>query len=168
MTAPVRVRPMLADDVEALLRVQLECYPAAMNETADVLLARWQACPDSAWVAVGARGEVGAYLVAYRSCWGKVSALGAPFAHHPQADVMYLHDLAIGRALRGQGVAALLVGAAREAARVAGLQGLALVSVNDTVRFWQGFGLQPEPVDAAGEQALGTYQGRAVYMAMSA
>lgn len=167
MTAAVQVRPMRADDVQALLRVQLECYPAAMNETAEVLLARWQACPDTAWVAVDARGDVGAYLVAYRSCRGKVSALGAAFAHHPEADVLYLHDLAIGRALRGQGVAGLLVSTARRAASQWGLHGLALVSVNDTVAFWQGLGLQPQDVDEAGVQALGTYEGRAVYMTNS-
>ena len=168
MSHPVPIRAMRLDDVDALLGVQAECYPPAMNEPAAVLAARWQACPDTAWVALGPDGQVGAYLVACRSRRGYVTPLGAALAHHPQADVMYLHDLAIGRALRGQGVAARLVGAAREAARVAGLQGLALVSVNDTVSFWQGFGLQPAPVDAGGEQALGTYQGRAVYMVMSA
>ena len=106
----------------------------------------------------------GAYLVGYRTLLGEVSPLGAAFAHHAQADGLYLHDLAIGRALRGRGVAQSLVAHARAQAQAWRLAGLALVSVNDTVAFWQGQGFAVAEVTSQGQAALATYTGRAVYM----
>lgn len=161
------VRLMRHDDLDAVLGVQAQCYPPEMNESREVLSQRLLACPDTAWVALDAQGQVGAYLVAYRSVWGKVTPLGRPFAHDAQADVLYLHDLGIGATLRGQGVAQRLIDVAREWAVVRGCRGLTLVSVNDTVPFWQRHGLEAVTVDAAGRGALATYPGRPVYMAVA-
>lgn len=165
MAGSVVVRAMRPDDLDAIVEVQAQCYPPDMNEPALLLAARLQACPDTAWVAVEPGTDVpGAYLVGYRTVLGKVSPLGGPFAHHPQADGLYLHDLAIGRALRGRGVAQLLVAHARARALAWHLAGLALVSVNDTVAFWRGQGFEPADVTPQGQAALDTYPGRAVYM----
>ena len=112
MTA-VQVRLMQREDVQAMLRIQAQCYPPSMNESAQVLTARHARCGETAWVAVDADGEVSAYLVAYRSRRGKVSCLGDAFAHEPQADVLYLHDLAIAAEWRGRGLARTLVDHAR-------------------------------------------------------
>ena len=154
---PWLIRPMQAEDVAAMLLVQGQCYPLGMNESGEVFRARFQACPDTAWVALDAQGQVGAYLVAYRSCLGKVAPLGQAFAHLPAANALYLHDLAIGAALRGQGLAAVLVQLARAQAAAMGLHALALVSVNDTVGFWQGMGFEVAPVEGDSAQALQTY-----------
>jgi ribosomal protein S18 acetylase RimI-like enzyme len=166
MSPPVgaTIRPMLGSDVPAMLEVQAQCYEPAMNESAEVLLARHEACPDTAWVALDAQGPVAAYLVAYRSCLGKPTPLGHAFEHVPDADVLYLHDLAIGATLRGQGVAQQMVLHARVQARAMGLRGLALVSVNDTVGFWQRMGFEIAQADAISELALNTYPGHARYM----
>ena len=161
----IHIRPMQAQDVPAMLAVQAQCYEPAMNEPCEVLLARFAACPDTAWVALDAHGQVGAYLVAYRSCLGKVTPLGHAFAHAPQPDVLYLHDLAIGTALRGQGVAQQLVGHARQQARHEGLRGLALVSVNGTVAFWQRLAFECGGLSPESEPMLNTYPGKAQYMA---
>jgi GNAT superfamily N-acetyltransferase len=158
------IRPMLGSDVPAMLGVQAQCYESAMNEPAEVLLARHEACPDTAWVALDAHGQVAAYLVAYRSRLGKPTPLGHAFEHALDADVLYLHDLAMGFALRGQGVAQQLVSHARAQARTMGLRGLALVSVNDTVGFWQCMGFEIAQADAISELALNTYPGNARYM----
>lgn len=155
---------MQAADVPAMLAVQAQCYEPAMNEPGEVLLARFEACPDTAWVAVAPTGEVGAYLVAYRSHLGKVTPLGHAFAHAPGADVLYLHDLAIGTALRGQGVAQQLLGHARAQAAQQGLRGLALVSVNGTVAFWQRMGFQVGVPCPDAEPLLHTYPTGAQYM----
>lgn len=160
------IRPMRADDVPAMLQVQAQCYPPHMNESAEVLMARWAACPDTAWVAEDARGQVAAYLVGYRSCWGQVSPLGEAFAHAAQPEMLYLHDLAIGHALRGQGAAQALVAEARRAASVQALEGLTLVSVNGSLAFWQRLGWRVMPLDATGQQALTTYADDAVYMGL--
>lgn len=165
MPAAVVVRAMRAADLEAVVRIQAQCYPPDMNEAAGLLQARLAACPDTAWVAVDAATDApGAYLVGYRTVLGKVSPLGAAFEHHARADGLYLHDLAIGQALRGRGVAQALVSHARAQARRWGLAGLALVSVNDTVDFWRGQGFEVAQVTPQGQAALDTYSGRAVYM----
>ena len=165
MSASVAVRLMRPDDLAAVADIQSHCYPPEMNEPLDLLEARLAACPDTAWVAVDTRNDVpGAYLVGYRTLLGKVSPLGAAFVHHSRPDGLYLHDLAIGRALRGQGVAQALVAHARAEAAQWGLQGLALVSVNDTVGFWMGQGFEVAEVSSQGQAALDTYWGRAVYM----
>jgi predicted N-acetyltransferase YhbS len=158
------LRAMQLEDVPAMLAVQRECYPLDMNEPAEVFQARFQACPDTAWVALDALGQVGAYLVAYRSCLGKVTPLGQAFEHASPADSLYLHDLAIGQALRGQGLAQRLVGHARGQARVSGLSALSLVSVNGTSPFWQRMGFELAPVTADSAQALNSYVQPALYM----
>lgn len=165
MSAAVVVRAMRPEDLDAVVEIQAQCYPPEMNEHPSLLAARLAACPDTAWVAVDAATDLpGAYLVGYRTLLGKVSPLGAAFAHHAQADGLYLHDLAIGRALRGRGVAPSLVAHARAQAQAWRLSGLALVSVNDTVTFWQGQGFGVAEVTPQGQMALDTYTGRAVYM----
>lgn len=165
MPALLTVRLMRPGDLQAIAEIQAQCYPPEMNEPPDLLAARLAACPDTAWVAVdAATGGPGAYLVGYRTLLGKVSPLGAAFEHHAQPDGLYLHDLAIGRALRGQGVAQTLVAHAREQASRRALAGLALVSVNDTVAFWRGQGFEVAHVSPEGQAALGTYWGTAVYM----
>lgn len=159
-----QIRPMRAADVPGMLVVQAECYPSHMHEPAEVLLARWQACGDTAWVACDAQGHVQAYLVGYWSRWGKVSPLGQAFAHSPAPEVLYLHDLAIGRSLRGQGTAQALLAVAQQACADRGMQGITLVSVNGSQPFWQRMGWRALTLDAAGQQALTTYADDAVCM----
>jgi predicted N-acetyltransferase YhbS len=163
-TRPFLIRPMQADDVPGMLAVQAECYPPHMNEPASVLLARWQACGDTAWVACDPKGQVVAYLVGYWSRWGKVSPLGQAFQHAAEPEVLYLHDLAIGLAVRGQGAAQALVAVARQACQAAGLQGMTLVSVNGSLAFWQRMGWAVMALDAVGQAALATYADDAVHM----
>lgn len=163
-TRPFQIRPMQADDVPGMLIVQAECYPPPMNEPASVLLARWQACGDTAWVACDPRGQVVAYLVGYWSRWGKVSPLGQAFRHAAEPEVLYLHDLAIGRSLRGQGAAQALLSVARRACSDRGMQGITLVSVNGSQPFWQRMGWDILVLDAAGQHALTTYADDAVCM----
>lgn len=159
------VRAMRSQDLEAVVEIQAQCYPPAMNEHPSLLAARLAACPDTAWVLADADTDVpGAYLVGYRTLLGKVSPLGGAFEHHAQADGLYLHDLAISLAWRGRGVAQTLVAHARAQALTWRLTGLALVSVNDTVGFWQGQGFAVAQVTTPGQAALDTYPGQAVYM----
>jgi GNAT superfamily N-acetyltransferase len=163
-TMPPVIRAMRLEDVPAMLVVQRQCYPLDMNEPAEVFQARFQACPDTAWVVLDASGQVGAYLVAYRSLLGKVTPLGHAFEHAPGADALYLHDLAIGPSLRGQGLAQALVQHARTQGLASGLQALSLVSVNGTVPFWQRMGFELVCVVPESAQALQSYVQPALYM----
>ncbi len=151
--------PMAEADLDAVLAVQAACYPPAMQEGADVVRARLRASPDTVLVARDGDG-VCAYLFAYPSRLGKVTPLGGEFAVPDSPDTLYLHDLAVAPRAAGRGVARRLVDAML--ARAGGLRHSALVSVQDTRRFWESLGY----TRAAGDRAaLATYPADALYMA---
>lgn len=163
---------MRASDLDAVLRVQAACYPASMQEAGDIVLARLRAAPATCLVACDGvevdDGDADAdadavlgYLFAYRSQLGMVTDLGAHFDPTPDGDTLYLHDLAIGPRGAGRGLARALVTDILALARSAGLRQAALVSVQDSARFWHGLGFRGEPTDAAG---LATYPPGALYM----
>lgn len=155
------LRPMEEGDLAAVLDVQAACYPPAMQEPADVVLARLRASADTVLVACDALG-VCAYLFAYPSRLGKVTPLGGAFALAADADTLYLHDLAVTPRAAGRGLARALVARLLGEARARGLLHSALVSVQGTRRFWEGAGYACAP----GEPVhLATYPLDAVYMA---
>ena len=155
----MRTTPMAEADLDAALAVQAACYPPAMQEAADVVRARLRASPDTVLVARDEDG-VCAYLFAYPSRLGKVTPLGGGFAVPETPDTLYLHDLAVSPRAAGQGVARRLVDAML--ARAGGLRHSALVSVQDSRRFWESLGYVPTAGDLA---ALATYPAGALYMA---
>lgn len=155
---------MRDDDLDAVLAVQAQCYPAPMQEAAAVVQARLRAARPTTLVACdGAHGAVCAYVFAYPSRLGRVTALDAPFAPQPQPDTLYIHDLAVAPRAHGAGLGRRLVRRLFALARDAGLAHAALVSVQDTRRFWEGMGYE---VDAQRPPcaALASYPGGALYM----
>ena len=157
----MRVAPMTATDLDAVLAVQAACYPPAMQEAADVVLARLAASPDTVLVARDG-GGVCAYLFAYPSRLGKVTPLGGAFVVPADPDTLYLHDLAVAPRAAGQGVARRLAGALLAAGAARGFAQSALVSVQDSRRFWESLGYACAAGDAAG---LATYPDGVLYMA---
>jgi len=155
---------MSRNDLGAVLAVQAQCYPPAMQEAADVVLARIAAAGGTCVVAQDARG-VCAYLFSYPSRLGSVTPLGADFSPAPDADTLYLHDLAVAPRALGRGLARRLVGRLLALAQERGWGWSALVSVQDTASFWTGLGYAPaELEDAAARAALASYPGQARYM----
>jgi len=156
----MRFGPMTRDDLEGVLGVQAACYPPAMQEPAHVVLARLAASPGTVLIARDDAG-VCAYLFAYPSRLGKVTPLGGAFAVAAEPDTLYLHDLAVAPRAAGQGVARTLVARLHDDAAVRGLRHAALVSVQDSLAFWESLGY----AQAAGDRAaLATYPGDAHYM----
>ena len=156
----ITIRPMDAADLDAVLRVQAACYPPAMQEAAAVLRVRLAAAPATCLVACNGDGVCG-YLFAYPSRLDCVTDLGAPFAVAPDADTLYLHDLAVDPRALGRGLARALVAGMLERGRASLLAHAALVAVQDSTRFWTGFGFAPR---ATPDPGLLTYPPGAVYM----
>jgi ribosomal protein S18 acetylase RimI-like enzyme len=156
------VRAMREDDLAAVLAVQAACYPPAMQEAAAVLLARLRAAPATALVAC-TDGAVCAYVFAYPSLLGRVTPLGAPFAVPAAPDALYLHDLAVAPHALGRGLARRLAGGLLDQAAALGLRHAALVSVQDSLRFWESLGYRAQP-GRPRCAALATYPGEAIYM----
>lgn len=162
------LRPMLDADLAAVLAVQAACYPPAMQEAADVVLARLRAAPETCLVACEGEGENGtvcAYVFAYASRLGAVTPLGAGFSPAPDADTLYIHDLAVAPHALGRGLARRLTAELAVLGLARGLPHAALVAVQDSRRFWEGLGFAGHPPGAMVAAALATYPGGALYMA---
>jgi GNAT superfamily N-acetyltransferase len=157
----MRIGPMAHGDLAGVLDVQAACYPPAMQEPARVVRARLAASPGTVLVARDDDG-VCAYLFAYPSRLGKVTPLNGPFTVPAEPDTLYLHDLAVAPRAAGQGVARRLVARLHDDAARRGLRHAALVSVQDSLAFWESLGYVPAAGDDA---ALATYPGAAHYMA---
>ena len=158
----IQICPMGEHQLAAVLAVQATCYPAAMQEPAAVVLARLRAAPATTLVAC-AGDAVHAYLFAYPSLLGRVTALDAPFVPAARPDTLYLHDLAVAPQALGRGLARRLVQQLLDQAAGEGLRHAALVSVQDTRRFWEGMGFEAE-ARRAPCAALATYPDHALYM----
>lgn len=128
-----------AQDLPALRALQAESYPPAMQESEAVILQRLQQAPATCWIAEDETGA-GAYLLAYPSRLGAVTPLEGGFAVASDANTLYLHDLAVSRRMAGRGVGRLLFNLAMEFALARRLPYSALVSVQDSRRYWMKLG----------------------------
>jgi len=146
-----------------MLAVQAACYPPAMQEPGPVVLARLRAAPGTTLVACDGQGICG-YVVAYPSRLGAVTPLGERFEPAPDADTLYIHDLAVAPRALGQGLARRLVAGLFERAPALGLPSAALVAVQDSRRFWEGQGFAAGGPAHGSAQALASYPGGALYM----
>lgn len=155
---------MRPDDLACVAVIQSGAYAVDFLEDDATLRARLCGFPDTSWVAEGPSG-VCAYLVAYRSVLDKVSPLGGQFESPPNANCLYLHDLAIDPRAAGQKLGSRLVRQALLAAEKQGLAYSALVSVQNSQAFWQRLGYQPRVLAEPQQQLLlATYPGHGIYM----
>jgi ribosomal protein S18 acetylase RimI-like enzyme len=156
------VRPMTEADLRAVLAVQAACYPPAMQEAGAVVLARLRAAPATTLLACDEEGVCG-YVFAYPSLRGRVTPLGAAFTLPDVPDTLYIHDLAVAPRALGRGLARRLAQQLMERGRAHGLHHAALVSVQDSRRFWEGLGYR---LDGARPPcpALASYPDGALYM----
>lgn len=133
------IRAMTINDLAAVETIQAGAYSGYFLESAEVIEQRFQLSPTTAWVAER-EGNVCAYLVAYWSNIGKINPLNAPFSRIENPNCLYLHDLALLASAQGFGVGRRLVHAALTYAQQNAAQALALLSVQNSKEFWQGFG----------------------------
>ena len=148
-------------DVPAVMAVQAACYGEHLLEPAGVLHERLRAAADTCWVALR-EGRVCAYLAAYRSRLGAVTALNGPFHPARRPDTLYLHDLAVHPEAHGSGVGGRLVDGLMALARDEGLRWSALVAVQGAMSFWRRLGYEPQA--PAQPERLAPYGGDAHYM----
>ncbi len=91
--------------------------------------------------------------------------LDGDFKQYPEADCLYLHDLAVSRRAAGRGIGPALVSRNLEQASRQQIRYSALVSVQESEAFWSRLGysahteLEPRQVDN-----LASYRLPAVYM----
>lgn len=158
-------RPMRPDDLDAVTRIAAVGFPDHF-EGRDCFENRLALYPEGGFVLSGEAGIVG-YLVAYPWRFGAVPPLNTTIASIPgDADVLYLHDLALMPDARGGGWTRPVLDRLASEARSSRWSKIALVAVNDAQAFWRrhGFG---EVQDRAMQDKLASYGADARYMVRS-
>lgn len=160
----MRHRTLNLADLPDLDLIQTHCYSASMLESTEVFADRLQAAPDWIW---GMQDDAGlcAYLFTYPVCQGHLSPLNSGFRPAADGDTLYLHDLAIHPRARGHGLAHRLIRHAWDYAKTSGLVHSALISVQDSERFWaaQGYRTRTDLNDHQ-RTCLASYEQPARYM----
>ena len=156
-------RPMTAADLDAVAEIAAVGFPDHF-EGRDCFANRLALNPDGCFVLATEDDEPKGYLVAYPWRAGSAPALNALIDAIPDdADVMYLHDLALHPDARGGGRSRPIIERLARDASLAGWPALALVAVNDAAPFWEKHGFAVvEPGQTAAK--LQTYGPGARYM----
>ncbi len=161
---PIQLRALGAADVNAVLRIQAQCYGDGFAEPGEVFTRRLQSVGHCSWAAEQG-GELVAYLAAYWSRPGAITPLNGDFTDYADASVLYLHDMAVSSVVAGQGLAQRMVQAVKTQARARGVQRTALVSVQGSQLYWERQGYKADSVtNAAQQQHLASYGESALYM----
>jgi GNAT superfamily N-acetyltransferase len=139
-------RPMTPEDLDGVCAVAAVAFPDHFEER-DCFADRLSLHPEGCRVLTNGR-EVLGYLIAYPSRRGAIPPLNSRMAAlYPDADVLYLHDLALRPEARGGGHAQTAIETLINQAQGDGWPAIALVAVNDAEAFWarHGFVVDPPP-----------------------
>jgi GNAT superfamily N-acetyltransferase len=122
-------------------------------EALEVMADKLAAYPAGCLVLERPDGGIGGYAVSHPYVRGRVPKLNHPLGGVPlDADIYYIHDIAIDAAARGQGRAEAIVTRLADHARQAGFAEMRLLSVNNSESFWTRRGFTPvrdEQVDVS-------------------
>lgn len=157
----VHIRLVDKQDLSAIVAIQDGCYGTELFEDAKLIQRRLAAQPHSCWLAETHAGEVLAYLFSYPSRNNQIAALGSEFTHYADAELLYLHDMAVSSTARGLGLAQQLLRHAERYALTLGFNRLALVAVQGSVPYWQKQGFElvyPDTKEALA--SLASYTGQ--------
>lgn len=164
LTEETAWRPMAPADLDGVAAVARLSFPHHPEDRA-CFANRLALHPDGCFVlAAGSEGEVKGYLVAYPWRRGEAPALNTLIEAIPSdADLVYLHDLALHPDTRGGGHTHPIIERLASETRAKGWPSIALVAVNDAAAFWGRHGFVVDP--SAGIAAkLASYGDDARYM----
>jgi GNAT superfamily N-acetyltransferase len=158
-------RPATAADLDAIERIGNAIH-VNLQERPEVFANKLALFPQGCFV-LARNGAVTGYGIAHPWTLGSVPPLDTLMAALPPSpDCLYIHDVVVLPAGRGQGAAGLLVDVFEAAARQHALASLALVSVYGTYVFWERYGFQTTP-DPELADRLKSYGETARYMRKS-
>jgi GNAT superfamily N-acetyltransferase len=156
-------RPMKPADIDGVVAVARLSFPDHF-EARECFAERQALAPGGCFVLSDGAGALMGYLMAYP--WRRDAAppLNSLIGAIPvDAEVIYLHDLAVHPETRGGGHTRVIIERLAEWARAAGWPAIALVAVNEATAFWarNGFKVQSPPGMA---EKLASYGDDARYM----
>lgn len=156
-------RSMRADDLDAVVDVARLSFPNHPEDRA-CFQSRLALYPRGCFVLAAGDAPARGYLIAYPWRADAAPALNCLIEGLPvDAEVLYLHDLALHPDARGGGVTGAIVERLAEQAVEDGWPAIALVAVNDASGFWARHGFEVrDTLDMAGK--LAGYGADARYM----
>jgi len=160
MKGDMRVRHIQDGDWEAIVSLESDTYAGlGLSEGRTALQARAEASPGTCFVlSVGSR--LAGYLLALPYPVSRSPELGRVEGTTFTSRNLHLHDIVIAQSLRGRGLGQRLVRHLIRTAQAREYEGISLVAVGTSERFWaaRGFAAHPEIVFP------GSYGTKAVYM----
>ena len=148
MSCEFDLRPLLLADLEAVLRLQSDCYGPDYVEPAEAFASKLrETLPvQTCWGVFDEAGALLAYAISLPVCADTMPGLHASDYRRPaQPTMLYLHDVAVGPRGRGRGLAQRLLGRIEQRAQHLGLARMGLIAVQDSAPFWQRLGFAPLP-----------------------
>ena len=147
-------RPMTPDDLDEVVEIAAIAFPDHFEDRA-CFANRLEVWPEGCLVLDDPEGVAG-YLFAYPWTADSAPALNSVIpAIPPDADVLYLHDLALHPRVRGQGASRTAMARVLEQAQAGGWTTVALIAVNDATAFWQGHGFALRETPGLAEKLIG-------------
>lgn len=153
---------MSAADLPAIMAAAAEVHPDYPEGEA-VFAERLALHPAGCLVLAGGKG-IGGYVLSHPWRFGQVPALDSLLGALPEdADIYYIHDLALLPVARGSGAASACVHRLAAHARASGFARMALVAVGNSAGFWRRQGFR-EAHDEALARKLASYDDAARYL----
>ena len=155
------------DDFGAVLGIQIELFPAELQEDVSILRRRCELFAEGCW-AIKADGEVVGYVVSNPWTLACPPMLGTYIERLPEKpDCVYLHDIAIHPRMGGRGLGGRAVAEFKQFVREAGYARISLVAVMDSRGFWEKQGFTEAPLNAEDRESLAEHYGPgACYMTL--
>lgn len=163
----LRWRPMARHDLDGVVRIARVAFPDHFEDRS-CFSERLSLYPRGCFVLAN-DGECGiaGYLIAYPWKTGSAPPLNTLIGRiPPDADLLYLHDLALDSTARGQGHTRTIIAGLIDQARRDGWRKIVLVAVNRAQKFWQAMGFQEVGAEDQ-TQKSDTYGSDARYMSRS-
>ena len=162
------IRLMAETDLLTVLAIQHACYAEQFRESGASLHAKLLASPTTCVIA-SLNGEGVGYLFAVPCESISPPAWNARMCQLPAVpDCLYLHDLAVRPDARNSGTGRALVEMFMALLRESGLGSASLVSVQNSVSYWERHGFRPVSHPEALRAKLATYGDGAVFMERAA
>ena len=136
------VRLLRPGDIENVLEIQAASYTPQLLEDGDVFLAKIGDAPDYCIGAVGASGQLVAYVIAF-----PMTGTASIGLHEQPSDlsdlsgpILYIHDMAVHPSVQGRGIGRVLLGELESVGRGNGQRVIELVAIESAVGYWSAHG----------------------------
>lgn len=162
-SAAFSLRPLILEDMPALLAVQCEVYPAFLWEDEQSLASRLTRA-DTYCMAALREEKLVAYLIAHGWASRAPPSLDMALEGGVPSEVLLIHDLAVSSRGRGLGIGRCLIEYAFERAIGDGLRRAELVAVDGAADYWRRLGFSQNAASRDLIDKAATYGAGACWM----